>query len=42
MDEDTPTPAPVEAHTKAALARGEVEVIEDNVSNVQPAAPPSL
>ena len=42
MDEDAPTPAPVEAHTEAALARGEVEVIEDNLRHVQPAAPPSL
>ena len=42
MDEDTPTPAPVEAHTKAPLGGAEAEVIEDNLSNVQPAAPPSL
>ena len=42
MDEDATTPAPVEAHTEAALAGAEVEVIEDNLRHVQPAAPPSL
>ena len=42
MDEDTPAPAPVEAHTEAALAGGQVEVVEDNFRHVQAAAPPSL
>ena len=40
MDKDAP--APVEAHTEAALAGGEVEVVKDNLSHVQPTAPPSL
>ena len=42
MDKDAPAPAPVEAHTEAALAGGEVEVVEDNLSHVQPTATPSL
>ena len=42
MDKDAPAPAPVEAHTEAALAGGEVEVVEDNLRHVQPTAPPSL
>ena len=42
MDEDATTPAPVEAHTEAAMAGAEVEVIKNNLRHVQPTAPPSL